>query len=201
MAREYFCAYHSLIESLEPFSDVEKGRLFSAALVYSRDGAEPQLTGNERFIWPTIKAMIDRDRTAYAAKCEKNKANVSERYRSNTTVYERSQEKEKEKEEDKDKEKLSSPNGEGEKRARERFTPPTLEEVRTYARQRNSSVDADKFYEYFTAGEWKDSKGNPVRNWKQKLLTWEKFDAPKQVEDDPYAKYEKLYPNDPFCGR
>lgn len=96
---------------------------------------------------------------------------------------------------------LSSPNGEGEKRARERFTPPTLEEVRTYARQRNSSVDADKFYEYFTAGEWKDSKGNPVRNWKQKLLTWEKFDTPKQVEDDPYAKYEKLYPNDPFCGR
>ena len=46
-----------------------------------------------------------------------------------------------------------------------------------------------------------DSKGNPVRNWKQKLLTWEKFDVPKQVEDDPYAKYEKLYPNDPFCGR
>ena len=31
---------------------------------------------------------------------------------------------------------------------------------------------AKKFYDYFTAGEWVDSKGNKVINWKQKFLTW-----------------------------
>lgn len=60
-----------------------------------------------------------------------------------------------------------------------RFAPPTLEEVTAYCRERNSPVDPRKFWEYFNAGGWKDSKGNPVRSWKQKLLTWEKYDEPK----------------------
>lgn len=54
------------------------------------------------------------------------------------------------------------------------FTPPTLEEVKEYCRSRNSTVDADRFFEYYSAGNWKDAKGNTVKNWKQKLITWEK---------------------------
>jgi hypothetical protein len=53
------------------------------------------------------------------------------------------------------------------------FTPPTLEQVTEYAKLRNSSVNPVRFYEYFTAGNWSDSKGNKVKNWKQKFLTWE----------------------------
>lgn len=64
-------------------------------------------------------------------------------------------------------------------RPRAGFTPPTLEDVTEYVAERGSSVDPVKFYEYFAEGNWKDSKGQPVRNWKQKLLTWEKYDAPK----------------------
>lgn len=59
---------------------------------------------------------------------------------------------------------------------KKRFVPPTLEDVRAYCKERNSSVDPLKFFEYYTAGNWKDSKGNPVRNWKQKLITWERRD-------------------------
>ena len=62
------------------------------------------------------------------------------------------------------------------------FIPPTLEEVTAYARERNSSVDPKKFFEYFNTPNdkgqtWIDSKGNPVRNWKQKFLTWEGRDG------------------------
>lgn len=67
---------------------------------------------------------------------------------------------------------------------RTRFTPPTLSEVQEYVKERNSQVDPKQFYDYFTAGEWKDSKGNQVKNWKQKLITWEKFnikEAPKRT--------------------
>lgn len=53
------------------------------------------------------------------------------------------------------------------------FTPPTLDEVRAYCKSRNSDVNPDLFFEYFDTGNWIDSKGNPVKNWKQKLLTWE----------------------------
>lgn len=55
------------------------------------------------------------------------------------------------------------------------FTPPTLEDVKAYIAERGCAavVDAKKFFDYFEAGHWHDSEGKPVRNWKQKLITWE----------------------------
>ena len=49
---------------------------------------------------------------------------------------------------------------------------PTIEEIRSYISEKNLNVDAEKFFDYFDAGEWLDSKGKPVRSWKQKLITW-----------------------------
>ena len=54
-----------------------------------------------------------------------------------------------------------------------RFVPPTLDDIRSYCLERNNSVDPEKFYQYYNAGGWKDSKGQPVKNWKQKIITWE----------------------------
>ena len=59
---------------------------------------------------------------------------------------------------------------------RTKFTPPTLEEVQAYCKERGNKVDAKAFFDYFTTGGWKDSKGNPVKNWKQKVITWEKYE-------------------------
>lgn len=52
------------------------------------------------------------------------------------------------------------------------FTPPTRDEVLDYARSKNAVALGEKFYDYFVEGNWKDSKGNKVKNWKQKFLTW-----------------------------
>lgn len=69
------------------------------------------------------------------------------------------------------------------------FTPPTLEEVQTYITENGLSVDAEHFFNFFTAGNWIDSKGNPVKNWKQKLLTWDSMEqkrsAPAKEEKKP----------------
>lgn len=74
-----------------------------------------------------------------------------------------------------------------------KFVPPTLEEVKAYVKERNSNVDPNKFFEYYETGKWVDGKGNPVRNWKQKLLTWEKKDGTQNrnapVSNDP-KRYE-----------
>lgn len=62
------------------------------------------------------------------------------------------------------------------------FTPPTLEEVTEYCSERKNNVDPKKFYEYYSVANWKDAKGNPVKNWKQKMIAnWEK-DKPKEEE-------------------
>lgn len=57
--------------------------------------------------------------------------------------------------------------------------PPTLDEVKEYIKKRDSSVDPVFFYEFFTAGDWHDSRGKKVINWKQKVITWENFSGMK----------------------
>jgi hypothetical protein len=52
------------------------------------------------------------------------------------------------------------------------FVPPTFEEVLEYAKEKGREDLAKEFFEYFTVGEWVDSKGNKVKNWKQKFITW-----------------------------
>ena len=73
------------------------------------------------------------------------------------------------------------------------FVPPTLEEVKAYIQSRNSPVDPVRFFEYFETGHWIDSEGKPVRNWKQKLLTWEKFGNGKSVSDDASKRNTKKF--------
>lgn len=63
------------------------------------------------------------------------------------------------------------------------FTPPTLDEIKDYCLNvRHNSVDYQKFYDYYNAGEWKDSKGNKIKNWKQKVITWESKEPKKKKE-------------------
>ena len=59
------------------------------------------------------------------------------------------------------------------KRTDRAFTPPTIDDVIAYCKERGSSVDPEKFFDYFDAGGWIDSRGNRVKNWKQKIITWE----------------------------
>lgn len=78
-------------------------------------------------------------------------------------------------------------------RKKKEFIPPTLEEVVEYAKQRNSNVDPKDFFEYFNEGKWVDSKGEPVRNWKQKFITWEnlqhnKVKKPQKAVEQQYSE-------------
>lgn len=59
---EYFLAYHSYLEAMEPLSDAERGRLFTALLEYSITGIAPELRGGERYTFAALKVNIDRDR-------------------------------------------------------------------------------------------------------------------------------------------
>lgn len=68
------------------------------------------------------------------------------------------------------------------KKEKKEFVPPTLEEIKKYVLEKQLKVDSKLFYDYFTEGNWIDSKGNQVRNWKQKILTWNGYIMPKKEE-------------------
>lgn len=54
-----------------------------------------------------------------------------------------------------------------------RFTPPTLEEVRTYCTERKNNVDAERFVDYYESNGWMVGK-NRMKSWKAAVRTWEK---------------------------
>ena len=82
--------------------------------------------------------------------------------------------------------------------------PPTRDEVRAYAKERNSDVDPDRFYDYFEAGGWVDSRGSPVKAWKQKFITWERKsgsgngngDNARYSQPSPKRTYNIKYDNE-----
>lgn len=57
------------------------------------------------------------------------------------------------------------------KKVKPKFIPPTLDEVKVYFKEKGySEVSAEKAFNYYDVAEWKDSKGNQVKNWKQKMM-------------------------------
>lgn len=105
---KYLKVFTDFASSLAPLSDAECGRLFKAMLEYAMSGQEPDLRGNERFVWPSAKASIDRDQQTYDRKAEG--ARKAARKRTSTISYDIVQEKSisydivQDKDKDKDKE-------------------------------------------------------------------------------------------------
>ncbi|UVM99494.1 MAG: putative replisome organizer protein [Bacteriophage sp.] len=60
----YIKLFIDYLDAIEPLGDAERGRLFTSLLVYARTGEAPQLGGNERFLFPMMRAQIDRDNSA-----------------------------------------------------------------------------------------------------------------------------------------
>lgn len=57
-----------------------------------------------------------------------------------------------------------------EKRVVNKFTPPPLDDVVFYFTENGYSKElAQKAFKYYETGNWKDGKGNQVKNWKQKM--------------------------------
>ena len=69
-----------------------------------------------------------------------------------------------------------------------RFVKPTLEEVQAYCNERNKGVDAQKWFDYYSANGWKVGK-NPMKDWKAAVRTWERGESngkPKRNDFTPY---------------
>lgn len=75
--------------------------------------------------------------------------------------------------------------------------PPTLDDIKKYIQEKHLSVDAQAFFDYYEAGDWTDSQGKKVNNWKQKMLSagWIKEKKEPELPMD-MSKYD--VDKDPF---
>lgn len=122
--------------------------------------------GNMRMLTPllskTIIPIIKNDNTPIIKNDKQNNTIINNTLNNNSYIYSSNSR-------DKNKKK---------------FIPPTIEEVREYAKSRNSNVDVQKFYDYYSVAKWHDKDGKPVKNWKQRLITWESNNRNRQSNNE-----------------
>ena len=100
----------------------------------------------------------------------------------------------------KTKTKKLSPNGESGRARSTRFTPPTLEEVTAYVRERGSSVDPQGFIDFYASKGWLVGK-TPMKDWKaacRNAEKWERWAKPAQGGDRDRIKTDADYGEELF---
>lgn len=198
MALTGFICHDSYLSKTNKLTDEEVGRLFRALMTYHSTGNVVEVEGRESVAFDFIKDDIDRADEAYRNKCETNRrnrmrTNNNDREQSSTNVNEREQPTT---DADNNKNKNKNKNKNNNKEVIRRFTPPTLEEVSAYCKERSNTVDPQRFIDFYASKGWK--VGNqPMKDWKACVRTWEQRDdhQPKQqtkkviAQDFPQRDY------------
>ena len=66
-----------------------------------------------------------------------------------------------------------------------RFTPPKVEEVAEYCKERKNGIDPQRFVDYYDARGWTYGKGTKMRDWKAAVRLWERGNS-KDAHKDGY---------------
>ena len=71
--------------------------------------------------------------------------------------------------------------------SKKKFIKPTLEEIKEYCIERNNSINAEHFFNYYETNGWvQGSSKKPIKDWKACVRTWESKDKnslkPKKEE-------------------
>lgn len=79
------------------------------------------------------------------------------------------------------------------KQKRKIFVPPTLEEIREYAFERNSPADPEEFYSYHSANGWMIGRAKMV-DWKKAFVYWERkeFNRARRRNSPPPRDYSGI---------
>ena len=187
--KKSFVLYHDIRQPLELLNDEQRGQLFLAILNYSEYGELPTFTGALEMAFAFVRTAIDRDAEAWENKREKRReagslggkqraANQANAIFAKQTKQSQANQavpvpvpvpvnapvpvpvNEKEIEADKP---PRAP----------RFSPPSVQEVARYCRERGNGVDAQAFVDFYSSKGWRVGS-SPMKDWKAAVRTWEK---------------------------
>lgn len=175
--RPSFLLYKSFYAPIKHLKDEELGMLFRVLFEY-QDGLEVKnLPPQIGMAFAFFKNQFDLDEQKYQITVDRNKSNGSKGGRpkkeetqanpENPVGFLEPRKAEKEKEIEKDK--------------RKRFAPPSLQDIQNYCKERNNSVNPDKWLNFYQSNGWKVGK-NSMKDWKAAVRTWEGSSFDKKQE-------------------
>ncbi len=144
-----------------------------SALILSLSTLEV-ITKNEAGITVPFLDILYQDRQEYIQNCSKGGKQTSVLKCTSTIKKEERREKSKERRDKKD------------------FVPPDLDSVIGYFKEKGYTKEhGTKAFDFYDVNDWEDSKGNKVRNWKQKMISvWMKDEG--KIEDNFFSEENVL---------
>lgn len=176
---EGFVIYGKTMQSLCLLPEEKAGRVFQAAARLFLDGQEPEgLDLSEQIVFSLLRDDIDAAMKRHAAICARNRQIAATRRVPNVTTGDGSLPNAPNMNTNKN---TNTNRTESEKKMADkpprasRFTPPSVEEVSAYCRERRNSVDAQRFVDFYASKGWKVGK-EAMKDWKAAVRTWERRD-------------------------
>lgn len=195
MGRPGILFYFDLLPALDTLQAEDVGTLFLAAMHYAKDDKEPKFANPAlSFAWALIRPSIDRDGSAYREKKDRGEwltycreckrvgtepllfddwrqrtvngtlSGATKPLPTTATATTTTQ--------------LNTESNIGIGAAKppkptSRFTPPSVEEVTAYCRERKNHVSAERFVDFYQARGWMLGK-NKMKDWRAAVRTWER---------------------------
>ena len=173
--------YQDQKEVFDTLTDEQAGKLIKAIFQYQENGELIIQDSLLKIIMIPIRQAIDRNSDKYDSVCKRNAENIAKRWNKEDTkntsgiIGKQLNTKNTNSDSDSDSDsnsdnKNDSKKGIKEKNTKNVFTPPTCLEVENYFFESGYKREAGtKAYNYYSIANWQDSKGNKVKNWKQKM--------------------------------
>lgn len=152
---EYFVFYRSFRDAINVMTPQDQLTTLLAICDYALYGVDTELEGVPYAVFTVAKPSIDANRK----RQENGKNGGRPRKNAENSGNDKPPEK---------------PAQSGGGRA-PRFTPPTVEEVRAYCRERKNGVDAERFVDFYASKGWKVGR-EPMKDWQACVRTWERRD-------------------------
>lgn len=168
MERTQFTFYESFYKSLSHIQKAsDRARTYDAICRFALYGEEPELSGSPAAVFEIIKPVLESSRRKSLSgkkggSVKQNGSKDTEEARG-TGNQEKVQVKE-----------------QYVKERKEKFSPPTSEEVADYVREKGYHIDPEAFVAFYTSKGWMVGSSK-MKDWKSAVVTWEK----KYQQDHP----------------
>lgn len=206
--KKSFIVYLDSLNILSELTTQQAGELFISIYNYHLKGEMP----TEFWVKMALASFINqwqRDCERYQETCNRNKANGLKGGRppksqdnpmgSNETQKTQSViSKPKKADNDNDNVNDNGNDIKKKKSIKKEFEPPTLQEVQQWFTEQGSTAEQGaKAWNYYNDGNWIDAKGQPVKNWRQKMRGGRWLETKAQPQSQPYQNltHEPTYQN------
>ena len=187
MERKQFTFYRSYLDAIIRLPKKEQGAILLAICQYALNESDPTgLSPIAETVFTLVRPTLDAGRRKANAGEAGGKSEAKQKQTASKTEAKAKQTpREKEGEIEKEVEieveivkenecyREKTPDGVEKK---QRFVPPTVEQVAEYCLKRGNKVDPQRWHDHYSAKGWVVGK-SPMKDWKAAVRTWEQRDA------------------------